>query len=66
MTPQTQTSHPEPPPHVGLMQILTGGLISGAVSALARLGVADHLDSGPQSAEELAPKVGAQPIRFTA
>jgi hypothetical protein len=54
--PQTQ-----PPPHAGLMQLLSGGMIAGAVSALASLGVADHLDSGPQSAEELAPKVGAQP-----
>jgi hypothetical protein len=35
-------------------------MISSAVSALARLGVPDHLDSGPQSADELAPKVGAQ------
>jgi hypothetical protein len=58
MTPQPQT---QPPPHVGLMQLLSGGMIAGAVSALARLGVADLLDSGPQSAEELAPKVGAQP-----
>ncbi len=56
MTTHTQTV----PPHASLMQILTGGMISGAVSALARLGVPDHLESGPQSAEELAPKVGAQ------
>jgi hypothetical protein len=61
MTPHPQTTQPELPPHVALMQILTGGMIAGAVSALARLGVADHLDSGPQSAEELASKVGAQP-----
>ena len=56
MTPSTQTV----PPHVGLMQIFSGFMVSGAVSALARLGVPDHLDSGPLSAEELAPKVGAQ------
>jgi O-methyltransferase domain len=43
------------------MQILSGGMIAGAVSALARLGVPDHLDSAPQSAHELAPQVGAQP-----
>ena len=36
-------------------------MIAGAVSTLARLGVADHLDAGPQSAEELAAKIGAQP-----
>jgi hypothetical protein len=58
MTAQPQT---QAPPHVALMQLLSGGMIAGAVSALARLGVADLLDSGPQSAEELAPKVGAQP-----
>lgn len=43
------------------MQIMMGSMIAGAVSALARLGVADHLDAGPLSAEELAPKVGALP-----
>jgi hypothetical protein len=43
------------------MQLLSGGMIAGAVSTLARLGVADHLDEGPQSAEELAAKIGAQP-----
>jgi len=43
------------------MQIFSGFMIASAVSALARLGVADHLDSSSQSAEELAPKVGAQP-----
>ncbi len=61
MTPQPQTSHPEPPPHVGLMQIFSGGMIAGAVSALARLGIPDLLDSGPKSADELARQAGAQP-----
>ena len=50
MTPETKT----PPPHAAVMQLLSGGMIAGAVSALARLGVTDLLDSGPQSAEELA------------
>ena len=44
-----------------MMQIMLGTMIAGAVSALARLGVPDHLDAGPLSAEELAPKVGALP-----
>jgi hypothetical protein len=43
------------------MQIFSGGMIAGAVSALARLGIPDLLDSGPKSAEELAPQAGAQP-----
>lgn len=45
-----------------MMQLLMGGMISGAVSALARLGVPDHLGFTPQSAEELAPKVGAEAV----
>jgi hypothetical protein len=57
MHPSTQTL----PPHVSVMQLILGGMISGTVGALARLGVPDHLDAGPLSAEELAPKVGAQP-----
>jgi len=61
MPPQTQTVPQQPPPHVGLMQIFSGFMVAGAVSALARLGVPDHLDSASQSADELAPKVGAQP-----
>jgi hypothetical protein len=57
MTPKTQTV----PPHAAVMQLLGGGMIAGAVATVARLGIADHLDAGPQSAEELAAKVGAQP-----
>jgi hypothetical protein len=56
MSSQTQT----PPAHAGVMQLLSGVMISSAVSTLARLGVPDLLESGAQSAEELAPKVGAQ------
>jgi hypothetical protein len=44
------------------MQIISGFMVAGAVSALARLGVPDHLDAGPLTAEELAPKVDAQPV----
>jgi hypothetical protein len=61
MTPQPQTTPPEPPPHVGLMQIFTGGMIAATVSALARLGIPDLLDAGPKSAAELAPLAGAEP-----
>jgi hypothetical protein len=45
-----------------MMQLLSGFMVAGAVSALARLGVPDLLKSGPQSAEELAPQVHAQPV----
>lgn len=57
MNPATQTV----PPHAAVMQLLMGKMISAAVSALAGLGVPDHLGDEPQSAEELARKVGAQP-----
>ncbi len=43
------------------MQLIMGGMISGTLGALARLGVPDYLEAGPLSAEELAPKVGAEP-----
>jgi len=42
------------PPHAQLIQMGTGYWISGVVYAAARLGLADHLASGPRSAAELA------------
>ena len=41
--------------------MIMGRWISGTVCAVARLGVADHVDSTPRSCEELAAKVGASP-----
>jgi hypothetical protein len=49
------------PPHVGMLQILVGAQVAGAVSCLAQLGIPDLLESGPKSAEELAKEIGAQP-----
>jgi hypothetical protein len=49
------------PPFAQTLQIMFGGWVSSAVCALARLGVADHLDETPRSTEELAPKIGAKP-----
>ena len=43
------------------MPIIMGLMTSSAVFALARLGVPDHLESGPKSVEELSETVGAQP-----
>src|SRR5690348_10367707 len=57
MTPEPQTM----PPHVQMMQLVNGVMLSGAVCALARLGIPDLLESGPQTADELAPKAGAKP-----
>ncbi len=54
-------SEKTPPPFAQTLQLMLGGWISSAVCALARLGVPDHLDATPRSAEEIAPKVGAKP-----
>jgi O-methyltransferase domain/Dimerisation domain len=57
MTAQPQT----PPAHIGILQLMTGAHVAGAVSCLAQLGVPDHLDGTPKSAEELANQIGADP-----
>jgi len=46
------------PPHVQLIQMGTASWISAMVYAAAKLGIADHLASGPKSAEELAGLTG--------
>ncbi|MFZ0213227.1 MAG: methyltransferase [Candidatus Acidiferrales bacterium] len=55
--PQPQT----PPAHVGVMQLLAGPHIAGAVSCLAQMGIPDLVEAGPRSAEELASQIGANP-----
>ena len=50
-----------PPPHVGILEILNGAHVAGAVSCLAQLGIPDLLENGPKSAEELASQIGARP-----
>jgi hypothetical protein len=57
MMAQTQT----PPGHVGIFQLLNGAHVAGAVSCLAQLGIADLVEAGPKSAEELARQIGAHP-----
>jgi hypothetical protein len=57
MTTQPQT----PPAHAGILQILNGVYVAGAVSCLAQLGIADLIEAAPKSAEELAAQIGAQP-----
>lgn len=50
--------HPEPsqsiPPYALLIRMCIGNWVSAAIAVAARLGVADQLESGPQSASELA------------
>src|SRR5262249_14218704 len=46
------------PAHVQLIQMCAGGWVAAAVCAAAKLGLADHLAGGAQSAAELAPLTG--------
>jgi hypothetical protein len=57
MNAQPQT----PPAHVGILQIMNGGYVAGAVACLAQLGIPDLVDDAPKSAEELARQIGADP-----
>jgi len=58
MTPPT-TQPQKPPAHVGVMQLLSGPHIAGAVSCLAQMGIPDLVETGPKSAAELASQIGA-------
>lgn len=44
-----------------MMPIIMGLMTSSAVYALARLGIPDHLESGPKTAEELAEATAVRP-----
>src|SRR5271170_3587594 len=57
MSAQPQT----PPAHVGILQIMNGIHVAGAIACLAQLGVPDLVDGAPKSAEELASQIGAHP-----
>ncbi|MDX3382207.1 methyltransferase [Streptomyces niveiscabiei] len=46
------------PPRLRLIEVVSAGWISAAVSALAELGIADHLDT-PRTAADLAARAGA-------
>jgi hypothetical protein len=49
------------PPPAQMMQILMGSFSSAAVSAFARLGIADHLEDGPKEITELAERTNTRP-----
>jgi hypothetical protein len=49
------------PAHVGILQLMTGAHVAGAVSCLAQLGIPDLVEAGPKSADELARQIGADP-----
>ena len=50
-----------PPPHAQLVQMAMGHWISRIVLVAAELKIADHLASGPRTAEELTGPTGAEP-----
>jgi hypothetical protein len=47
------------PPQAMFLQLVFGKQLTYALSGVARLGVADHMNAGPSPVEELAGKVGA-------
>ena len=49
------------PAHAGMLQLLNGAHVAGAVSCLAQLGIPDLIESAPKSAGELATQLGADP-----
>ena len=53
-----QQNQTDPPASVGLMSLLGGRWISQAISAAARLGVADAIGDQPATTDELARKLG--------
>jgi hypothetical protein len=50
-----------PPAHVGILQLMNGAYVAGAVSCLAQLGIPDLIEAASKSAEELARQIGANP-----
>ncbi|MGC1903796.1 MAG: methyltransferase [Candidatus Acidiferrum sp.] len=61
ITQNPTTPDQDPPAHTGILQIVNGAYVAGAVSCLAQLGIPDLLENGAKSAEELAAQTGAQP-----
>ena len=61
-TDQAQRPTPEaPPPHAQLIQMAMGHWVSRILQVAAELGIADHLASGPRTADDLAGPTGALP-----
>jgi hypothetical protein len=54
MSDNLQTVSRTLPPHLQLLQMNAGSLVSRVLCAAAKLGLADHLAAGPRSASELA------------
>jgi hypothetical protein len=50
-----------PPAQFGVLKLLNGAHVAGAVSCLAQLGVPDLVEAGPRSADDLAGQTGTNP-----
>ena len=55
----TERGEAKTPPQLAMMQLLFGKQVFYALSGLARLGVADHMDGVPRPVEEIAAKAKA-------
>src|ERR1700722_14869782 len=53
------SAHVATPPPAAILQMLAGRWVCGAVTAAARLGIADQLAPGARSSDELAPRLRA-------
>jgi ubiquinone/menaquinone biosynthesis C-methylase UbiE len=53
------SSEEEMPPHIAMLQMISGFWISRAIYIAAKLGIADQLADGPKTAEEIAAGTGA-------
>lgn len=56
---ETRTQKEAPPTDQVLLQLLAGAWVTQAIATAARFGIPDVLASGPQTADELAAKIGA-------
>jgi hypothetical protein len=61
MNAQDYTSTQQQSPHRLLAQLISGYWISQAIYAAAKLGIADLLEAGPRTSEDLAAATGTQP-----
>jgi len=58
MTDTKQAAEAPPPPHVQLIQMVTGNWVSRILYVAAKLELADRIGGGAKSAAELAPETG--------
>lgn len=56
-----QDPEQQTPPFARLMQLITGHWVAAAVYAAAKLRLADHLQDGPKTSDQLAQAVGGHP-----